>query len=149
MPFMPKDMANKFHDWNGTWAFGLERYDELELEKRIMSTLSQQEFESFRSQEMEALKDINLTLKNDIKVRDELLRKVITQFGKNYNICAEILDLFETPWYDHIPEHGMLVKDKNDSRLVRSIYNYDIDDEGYWQKHFEPLTNEEIERFKI
>lgn len=34
MPFMPKQLANRFHDWNATWAFGLERYDELKLEKR-------------------------------------------------------------------------------------------------------------------
>ena len=108
-----------------------------------MSTVSQQEFESFRSQEMEALKDINLKLKNDIRVRDELLRKVITQFGKNYNICGEILNLFETPWYERIPEHGILVKLKSDPKVVRLIFD------GYWRDNFEPLTNEEIDRFKI
>ena len=32
MPFMPKQTANRFHDWNATWAFGLERYNELNLE---------------------------------------------------------------------------------------------------------------------
>jgi hypothetical protein len=29
---MPKQTANRFHDWNATWAFGLERYNELNLE---------------------------------------------------------------------------------------------------------------------
>lgn len=32
MQFLPLDMACSFHDKNATWAFGLSRYDELNLE---------------------------------------------------------------------------------------------------------------------
>lgn len=32
MMFMPKAYANKLHAWNATWAFGLERYNEINLE---------------------------------------------------------------------------------------------------------------------
>jgi len=31
---MPKETATRFHDWHATVAYGLERYDELELENR-------------------------------------------------------------------------------------------------------------------
>lgn len=34
MMFMPKDTAHKFHDSNANWAFGLDRYDELKLERQ-------------------------------------------------------------------------------------------------------------------
>ncbi len=34
MPFLPINIANYLHDKNATWAFGLNRYDELHLEKR-------------------------------------------------------------------------------------------------------------------
>ncbi len=33
MMFMPAELANKMHDRNANWAFGLERYDEIQLEK--------------------------------------------------------------------------------------------------------------------
>jgi hypothetical protein len=33
MMFMPADIAHYMHDANATWAFGLQRYDELTLEK--------------------------------------------------------------------------------------------------------------------
>ena len=88
-------------------------------------------------------------LKYDVEVRDGLLRKVIKQFGKNYDVCVEIADLLEVPWYNRIPEHGILVKDKDDPTSVLLIYNNDVNDDGYWQNGFEPLTNEEIERLKI
>ena len=32
MPFLPPRVATHWHDVNATWAFGLERYDELKLE---------------------------------------------------------------------------------------------------------------------
>ena len=32
MMVMPFDLATKMHDYNATWAFGLNRYDELALE---------------------------------------------------------------------------------------------------------------------
>ena len=32
MPFMPVAIANKMHDANANWAFGLNRYDEIALE---------------------------------------------------------------------------------------------------------------------
>jgi hypothetical protein len=32
MPFLPVRVANRLHDRNATWAYGLERYDELKLE---------------------------------------------------------------------------------------------------------------------
>ena len=32
MPFLPPRFATHWHDVNATWAFGLERYDELKLE---------------------------------------------------------------------------------------------------------------------
>lgn len=32
MPFLPVAIANALHDRNATWAFGLERFDELALE---------------------------------------------------------------------------------------------------------------------
>jgi len=34
MMFMPAALGDRLHDWNATWAFGLERYDELSLEKQ-------------------------------------------------------------------------------------------------------------------
>lgn len=34
MMFLPKNIATKMHDTNATWCWGLERYDELELEKK-------------------------------------------------------------------------------------------------------------------
>jgi len=34
MMFMPAALGDRLHDWNATWAFGLERYDELSLEKK-------------------------------------------------------------------------------------------------------------------
>lgn len=34
MMFLPRDLANSLHDRNATWAFGLNRYDELELEQQ-------------------------------------------------------------------------------------------------------------------
>ena len=34
MMFLPKDLANKMHDRNATYCYGLERYDELKLEER-------------------------------------------------------------------------------------------------------------------
>lgn len=35
MPFIPVDLANQIHDIHGTWAFGTNRFDELDLESRI------------------------------------------------------------------------------------------------------------------
>ena len=35
MMFMPVDLATKMHDWNANWAFGLNRYDEIGLEKKL------------------------------------------------------------------------------------------------------------------
>lgn len=32
MMFLPKDYAHELHDRNADWAFGQERYDEMELE---------------------------------------------------------------------------------------------------------------------
>ena len=32
MMFLPREIGNKLHDSNATWVFGLERYDELQLE---------------------------------------------------------------------------------------------------------------------
>lgn len=32
MMFIPVKYANWLHDWNATWTFNLERYDELYLE---------------------------------------------------------------------------------------------------------------------
>lgn len=32
LPFLPPKLADRIHDANATWAFGLERYDELTLE---------------------------------------------------------------------------------------------------------------------
>lgn len=32
MPFMPAKMATRLHDWNATWAYGLNRYDEMKME---------------------------------------------------------------------------------------------------------------------
>lgn len=34
MMFIPKRLAHKMHDCNANWAFGLNRYDELKLEKQ-------------------------------------------------------------------------------------------------------------------
>ena len=34
MMFLPCELANKLHDRNATWAFGLSRYNELKLEER-------------------------------------------------------------------------------------------------------------------
>jgi hypothetical protein len=34
MMFLPLELANKMHDKNATWAFGLERYDEINLENK-------------------------------------------------------------------------------------------------------------------
>lgn len=34
LPFLPIEVGNRFHDWHATIAFGLERFDELELEDR-------------------------------------------------------------------------------------------------------------------
>jgi hypothetical protein len=34
MPFVPINFGNKLHDINATWAFGLNRYDELKLEEK-------------------------------------------------------------------------------------------------------------------
>lgn len=34
MPFLPVKFATKLHDDNATWAFGLERYDEIKLETK-------------------------------------------------------------------------------------------------------------------
>jgi hypothetical protein len=33
MPFLPPKLATEWHDKNANWAFGLERYDEINLEK--------------------------------------------------------------------------------------------------------------------
>lgn len=33
MPFLPLKLSERLHDRNATWAFGLKRFDELELEK--------------------------------------------------------------------------------------------------------------------
>lgn len=33
MMFVPRDIAHTMHDRNANWAFGLNRYDELKLEK--------------------------------------------------------------------------------------------------------------------
>ena len=33
MMFLPRDIANKMHDANANWAFGLNRIDELNEEK--------------------------------------------------------------------------------------------------------------------
>ena len=33
MVFMPTNLAHRFHDTNANWAFGLNRYDEISLEK--------------------------------------------------------------------------------------------------------------------
>jgi len=38
MMFLPTNLANWLHDKNASWAFGLERYDELALEKRREKT---------------------------------------------------------------------------------------------------------------
>lgn len=32
LPFLPISIANKIHDANASWAFGLDRYDELSIE---------------------------------------------------------------------------------------------------------------------
>lgn len=48
----------------------------------------------------------------------------------------------EPDWWDSIPEHGILVKGKNSGQVV-ALYNKSMAD-VMW----EPLTNEEIERFK-
>jgi hypothetical protein len=34
MPFLSTKAGNALHDCNATWAFGLHRYDELNLEKQ-------------------------------------------------------------------------------------------------------------------
>ena len=34
MMFMPKKLAYEMHDHNANWAFDLDRYDELKLEKQ-------------------------------------------------------------------------------------------------------------------
>ena len=34
MQFLPVGIANEMHDRNATWAFGLNRYDELKLEEQ-------------------------------------------------------------------------------------------------------------------
>jgi hypothetical protein len=38
MMFLPIKTANWLHDANANWAFGLERYDELTLEKQRENT---------------------------------------------------------------------------------------------------------------
>lgn len=37
LPFLPIRMGNRLHDWHATIAFGLERYDELGLEKEVQA----------------------------------------------------------------------------------------------------------------
>ena len=34
MQFLPVGISNEMHDRNATWAFGLNRYDELKLEEQ-------------------------------------------------------------------------------------------------------------------
>lgn len=34
MQFLPRDLANEMHDRNADWAFSLNRYDELKLERQ-------------------------------------------------------------------------------------------------------------------
>ena len=49
----------------------------------------------------------------------------------------------EPNWWENIPEHGILVKDKEDPQnIVLWLQNFCQTDDFY------PLTNEEIERFK-
>ena len=53
----------------------------------------------------------------------------------------------EPNWWENIPEHGILVKDKGESggdvlRFIKSEVYENIEDD------YEPLTNEEIEAFK-
>jgi len=33
LPFLPISIGNNLHDKNATWAFGLEKYDEIAIEK--------------------------------------------------------------------------------------------------------------------
>ncbi|MFA6198973.1 MAG: hypothetical protein WC679_01040 [Bacteroidales bacterium] len=35
LPFLPIKDGNKLHDENAVWAFGLNKYDELKLEKSL------------------------------------------------------------------------------------------------------------------
>ncbi len=37
MMFVPRDFAHEMHDRNADWAFGLDRYDEIGLEKQRRS----------------------------------------------------------------------------------------------------------------
>ena len=39
MMFVPCDIAHTMHDRNANWAFGLNRYDELKLEKNVNNEL--------------------------------------------------------------------------------------------------------------
>jgi hypothetical protein len=34
MMFVPREIGDKMHDWNANWAFSLNRYDELALERK-------------------------------------------------------------------------------------------------------------------
>ena len=58
----------------------------------------------------------------------------------------------EPEWWENIPEHGILVKDKNSGQIsapttVHHVYGYNFNGDTSG-KYWEPLTNEEIERFK-
>jgi small basic protein len=33
MMFLPSELGTKLHDYNATWVFGLNRYDEIKLEQ--------------------------------------------------------------------------------------------------------------------
>jgi len=49
----------------------------------------------------------------------------------------------EPNWWENIPEHGILVKDKEDHKnIILWLQNFCRTDD------YIPLTNEEIERFK-
>jgi len=64
-------------------------------------------------------------------------------FGLNNAIKTYRIKPKEPEWWENIPEHGVLVKDKEDHKNIM-----------LWRQNFcrtddyIPLTNEEIERFK-
>ena len=77
---------------------------------------------------------------------DPLTKKWLNYLGGQpfFNVDLEWrIDPEEPNWWENIPEHGVLVKDKEDHKnIMLWLQNFCRTDD------FIPLTNEEIEAFK-
>ena len=84
--------------------------------------------------------------KSEIEIRDDLLQRccgILEDIGlQNRDIYKKIQSVIKKQWYDNIPEHGILIKHKEDGDISVTYGAFSNINE------FEPLTNEEIEAFK-